>query len=215
MALRRGTIAVLIALWQPLMFVLTRPDSKKLQGILERESLSSPTYKEVALTKDAGRPGATDYYVHEIAIELGTGQATFDRAYEALRDWEHFACGWTFLYPTKPAIEAGTTLIVYANHIFVWSINSCRIIYVIDDDDGTVKRFGYGYGTLPVHSESGEERFLIEWDRKLNVCKYEIRAFSRSNNPLVSLAWPLAKAIQDQFRQQSTRALFSAVNNVV
>jgi uncharacterized protein (UPF0548 family) len=89
----------------------------------------------------------------------------------------------------------------------MWSINACRIIYVIDEQDRESRRFGFGYGTLPVHSEQGEERFLLRWDAKSDQVIYEITAFSRPNNLLVCLGWPLAVRIQNQFRLDSIATL--------
>ena len=43
-------------------------------------------------------------------------------------------------------------------------MNAGRVVYLVDED-GPVPRFGFAYGTLPGHAESGEERFLVEWDR--------------------------------------------------
>ena len=34
----------------------------------------------------------------------------------------------------------------------------CRIVYVVDQE----RCFGFAYGTLPGHPESGEERFVVE-----------------------------------------------------
>ena len=47
------------------------------------------------------------------------------------------------------------------------------------DESGPVRRFGFAYGTLPGHAESGEERFLIEWDQDEDGVWFDILAFSR------------------------------------
>ena len=46
----------------------------------------------------------------------------------------------------------------------LWWLNACRIVYVVDEA-GPVTKFGFAYGTLPGHAGTGEERFLVEWDR--------------------------------------------------
>ena len=53
-------------------------------------------------------------------------------------------------------------------------INPCRVVYVEDDDD----LCAFGYGTLPGHVESGEERFEVRLEPSGRVL-YEIAAFSR------------------------------------
>jgi len=61
-------------------------------------------------------------------------------------------------------LEPGTIVAVRVAHLGFWSLNFCRIIYLIDDN-GAVERFGFGYGTLAEHAERGEERFTVEWNR--------------------------------------------------
>jgi uncharacterized protein (UPF0548 family) len=46
------------------------------------------------------------------------------------------------------------------------------------DEDGPVSRYGFAYGTLADHGESGEERFTVEWNRSSDKVFYDILAFS-------------------------------------
>src|SRR5262249_35072679 len=136
----------------------------------------------------------------------------YDRAVRAMRNWHHFAVQSIGLYPTCPSLEIGTNLIVYAQHFpLLWSVNTCRIVYLIDDRSQNLQRFGYGYGTLPYHAEKGEERFLIEWDLRTDDVSYKISAFSKANQWLVALLSPVAIRIQDSFRFASLQAMHSAV----
>jgi len=128
-----------------------------------------------------------------------------------MRDWRNFAVSYISLYPPAPSIAEGTDLVVCAHHVVMWSINVCRIMYVIDESDSKGKRFGFGYGTLPVYSEQGEERFLLSWNADSDQVTYEITAFSRPNSLLVRLGWPLAILIQNQFRLDSVAALSSSL----
>lgn len=65
-------------------------------------------------------------------------------------------------------------------------------MYTVDGNspDGTKKKFGFAYGTLPIHVERGEERFLIEWNLKTNEVFYEILSFSVPQAWFSSLAYP-------------------------
>ena len=74
----------------------------------------------------------------------------------------------------------------------LWWLNACRIVYVVDDSGPNFK-FGFAYGTLPGHVESGEERFLIEWNRADNSVWYDILAFSRPNHVLTRLGYPFVR----------------------
>jgi uncharacterized protein (UPF0548 family) len=48
-----------------------------------------------------------------------------------------------------------------ARHYGFWSLNACRVVYVVDDR-GAQPRYGFAYGTLMEHAETGEERFTVE-----------------------------------------------------
>lgn len=194
------------------MFVLGKPSANQLQEVLEVQSQKALSYSEVGWTKEAVSPG-NGYYVHATAVRLGSGQAAYDRALQAIRDWRQFDVDFVGLFPSRPSLEVGTNLIVYAQHFSLWSINSCRIIYLIDEKSEEKRSFGFGYGTLPIHSERGEERFLVEWDRKTDDVYYKILAFSKANHWLVALLWPAAVQIQNNFRFGSLRAMRNATND--
>ena len=67
-----------------------------------------------------------------------------------------------------------------------------------------------GYGTLPEHSESGEELFAVEW-REDDSVWYDLLAFSRERHPLAKMAYPLARDLQRRFRRDSGAAMQRAV----
>ena len=52
-----------------------------------------------------------------------------------------------------------------------------------------MKRFGFGYGTLPGHAERGEERFSVEWNREDGCVYYDVFAFSHPKHPLAWLGY--------------------------
>jgi uncharacterized protein (UPF0548 family) len=94
--------------------------------------------------------------------------------------------------------------------IGLWWLNSCRIVYVVDES-GPISKFGFAYGTLPGHVESGEERFLIEWDRGKNGVWYDILAFSRPNHFLTRLGYPVVRRLQKRFGRDSAASMLNAV----
>jgi uncharacterized protein (UPF0548 family) len=49
---------------------------------------------------------------------------------------------------------------VLGRHFGVWSLNACRIAYVIEEVP-SLRRYGFAFGTLPGHVERGEERFTV------------------------------------------------------
>ena len=67
------------------------------------------------------------------------------------------------------------------------------------------------YRTLPGHVESGEERFLAEWDRGDDGVWYDILAFSRPNHVLTRLGYPVVRRLQKRFGRDSAAAMLRAV----
>ena len=94
---------------------------------------------------------------------------------------------------------------IVAKTIGLWWLNACRIVYVIDEQSEW-KKFGFAYGTLPEHTGSGEERFLVEMDEKETVW-YDVLAFSRPNGALTRLGYPYMRHLQKQFGKQSAAAM--------
>ena len=93
-----------------------------------------------------------------------TGEKVFAAAKAALERWQQFRLGWVEASPEDTPIKEGQVVAILARSIGLWWLNACRIVDVVDED-GPVQRFGFAYGTLPDHAGSGEERFLVEWDR--------------------------------------------------
>ena len=77
---------------------------------------------------------------------------------------------------------------------------------------GPIGKFGFAYGTLPGHVESGEERFLVEWDRGDDGVWYDILAFSRPNHILTRLGYPVVRRLQKRFGRDSAASMLRAVH---
>ena len=88
---------------------------------------------------------------------------------------------------------------VLAHRIGLFWLNACRIVYLIDED-GPTKRFGFAYGTLTEHAESGEERFLVGWNRETDAVSYELLAFSRPNQFLSRVGYPSRASAAEAIR---------------
>lgn len=136
----------------------------------------------------------------------------FHAAKTALQHWEQFRLGWVEPWPSQTLIQPGEVVAIMAWTYGLWTLNCCRIVYVVDEA-GPIKRFGFAYGTLPGHVESGEELFQIEWDQNTNSVWYDIFAFSRPNHFLSSLGYPLVRHTQKRFGRDSAAAMFRAVNS--
>ena len=75
------------------------------------------------------------------------------------------------------------------------------------DEEGPVTRYGFAYGTLPGHAESGEERFNVEWHEQDDAVWYDIVAFSRPQQFLARLGYPFARRLQKRFARDSAAAM--------
>lgn len=192
------------------MFTLTEASWTDIVNFLSDQSSLPFSYSEVGATRTVAGSGSSaprGYNVDHNRVQLGRGADVYERAVEALQQWRQFELGWVTLVPRGMKIEEGVTVAVKAWACGMWSLNACRIVYVVDEAD----RFGFAYGTLPDHIERGEERFLIEWNRTDNSVWYDILAFSQPRHPLVRLGFPVARMMQKRFARDSLAAMKSAV----
>ena len=77
--------------------------------------------------------------------------------------------------------------------------SAARVVYLVEEGR-PVRRFGFAYGTLPDHVETGEERFTVEWHENDDSVWYDMLAFSRPQHPLIKLSSPLARMLQKRSR---------------
>jgi uncharacterized protein (UPF0548 family) len=179
-----------------------------MRDFLAAQSQLDFTYAEVGSTATVPPTG---YAVDHTRVRLGEGETIFERAKAALGRWDHFRLGWVEAWSPATAIEPGRVVAVLARKFGVWSLNACRIVYVVDQP-GPIERFGFAYGTLPDHVEMGEERFVVEWDEATSgEVWYDILAFSRPHHPLVRLANPYIRRVQKRFGRESAAAMARAV----
>jgi uncharacterized protein (UPF0548 family) len=96
----------------------------------------------------------------ELAVAVGHGQADFERARAALLAWKQFDIGWVETFPRHAPVAVGTSVALLIRVLGFWSLNGCRVLYSVGSP-GDVARFGFAYGTLTNHAESGEALFEI------------------------------------------------------
>jgi len=191
------------------MLSLRKPSGESLRRFLMAQANLPFSYSSVGATATTPPDG---YVVDRARIKLGEGEPVFQAARAALQRWEQFRLGWVEAWPANTLIQSGQVVALLAHAIGLSWLNSCRIVYVVDETQPNCK-FGFAYGTLPAHVESGEERFLIEWDRGENSVWFDILAFSRPNHFLARLGYPFVRRMQDRFRRDSAAAMLRAVTN--
>jgi uncharacterized protein (UPF0548 family) len=196
------------------LFQFSEPSTQRISRFLDAQRGAPFSYDEVGASRgDAKVP--TGYAVDHNRVRLGEGRETFDRAVAALYTWKMFDLGWARVVPEGAPVEVGTTVAVLAKHYGFHSLNPCRISYTIEQDGGDLARRGFAYGTLPDHGEKGEERFTVEWRRIDDSVFYDLYAFSRPNQLLAKLGYPLARYLQRHFARDSIQAMVRATNHKI
>ena len=193
------------------MFFRRQPSADEVRQFIASQQNLPFSYSEVGQTQNDPPAG---YQLDHNRIRLGDGLQTYQRAVLGLRSWKQFDLGCLRVVPESQPIEVGTTVAVRANVFGFWSLSAARIVYVIDEDKDSRKRFGFAYGTLPDHVERGEERFLVEQLEDGSVW-YDIFAFSRPQHPLVRLGFPVARGLQRRFARESLAAMKAAMSGAL
>lgn len=189
------------------MLSLRKPADEVIRRFLTEQARLDLTYQAVGATATTPPAG---YVVDHTRVKLGEGEAVFTAAKAALEGWRQFDLGWVEAWPRETPIRVGEAVAVVARAAGLWWLNACRIVYAVEEP-GPVARFGFAYGTLPAHAGSGEERFLIEWDRGDDSVWYDVLAFSRPRHLLARLGYPLVRRTQKRFGRESGAAMIRAV----
>jgi uncharacterized protein (UPF0548 family) len=191
------------------MVRVRRPTAEVIRAFLAAQAREPLTYTAVGATAGEAPAG---YVVDQTRVLLGEGQAVHARARQALEHWEQMRLGWVEALPADAPIREGEPVAVVARLFGLWWLSACRIVRVLDEDGGRL-RYGYAYGTLPDHAGSGEERFLVEWDRASGAVWYEIRAFSKPRWRVARLGYPYMRRLQARFGRDSVAAMKRAVRD--
>jgi uncharacterized protein (UPF0548 family) len=174
------------------MFLLRRPSTDRLGQILADVEDEPFTYDEVGATQGAELPPGYHHVREQRTLGDGHGDV-FAAAAGGLRAWQLHRRQGFVVVPAEPPIAPGT-VVVSAAPLPVPSVHvlfACRIVWAVDEPD----RFGFAYGTLPVHPERGEESFVVERDAGGRTT-LTITAFSSPRHPLVRLGAPIARRQQ-------------------
>jgi uncharacterized protein (UPF0548 family) len=193
------------------MLALRKPSPISLSRFITIQSSLEFTYSGVGTTAVTPPPG---YTIDHRRVVLGHGEDVFAAARSALLRWKQFDIGWAEAWPPDTPLKAGATVAVVIRAFGLVWINSARIVYVVDESSDSNCRFGFAYGTLPGHVEAGEERFLVEWDRRSDEVFYDIFAFSRPRHLLTRLGRFQVRRMQKRFARDSAAAMQIAVQEI-
>jgi uncharacterized protein (UPF0548 family) len=188
------------------MLFLLKPGAPAIERLLKRHERASFSYENIGATRTAPPPG---WGINHMRQLIGSRQAAYEKACAALFSWQLLAISGLEVFPSTPELRPGTDVAILSRHFGVWSVDFCRVIYVLRDErekDGTLLRTGFAYGTLPGHAVRGEEIFSIEWHPATEEVWYDIYSFSLPATPLIKLLAPIARATQRRFARASLEA---------
>lgn len=186
------------------MISVRPPDPDQVLELVGKVATSPFSYPHVGRTRGELPAG---YNVDRYSTALGRGEAVFESAKAAIRDWVPFRLPWIRTFPqAEPRAEVVVAVVVHL--VGLWWTNISRVVYTIEE----AGQFGFAYGTLGYHAEMGEEQFLIRQDPGSGEVTYSILAFSRPKHILAKLGYPLSRAAQRRFGAGSLEAMRRATS---
>lgn len=156
--------------------------------LLGEQRDSTLSYREVGATANE----LPDGYRHlRHSLTFANGATGFAAGKAAIESWAGHRRAGIRLYPERPVVSDGQTVVLASRVAGLWVTAACRIVWVVDEPS----RYGFAYGTLPHHPEIGEESFIVQRTPESQVT-VEITAFSRPSSLLARLGGPITHGIQ-------------------
>lgn len=191
------------------MFLINKPNEQIIAQFLALQKDKPFSYANVGASRNSNLPRG--YNLDHNRVMLGTGRDVFNRAIQAVRSWKMFDFAWLKLCWDNTPIEVGSTVAILVNHFGFWSLNAARIVYVLEESNDEIEKFGFAYGTLIEHAERGEERFSVEYHKSDESVWYDLYAFSQPNIFWARLGYPASRMLQRRFATESKAAMQRAV----
>jgi len=145
--------------------------------------------------------GPAGYRQHESSVLVGSGQAIWTGAREALLAWGvKTRSGFTVIGDATVREGADVTLVAELGPLRIHE--PARVVSVVDEED----RAGFAYGTRLGHPVSGEEAFILTREPNGDVV-LTLRSLTRAPRNLWLLAYPAALLAQRLYRRRYSSAL--------
>lgn len=193
------------------MLLRRQPTETFLEQFAASQAREALSYDFPGLTRSAPQtvPG---WKIDRQRVLLGHGEDVYRRAQAAIECWAMFPSAVASVFrPTTPTVSQNVVVLYFAAPLQMWMVFPARVIYCLNDSEEQCHRFGFAYGTLPEHPECGEERFLVEWNRRDDSVWYDLLAISRPGHWLARLGYPYTRFEQARFRKLSGQAMQTAV----
>jgi uncharacterized protein (UPF0548 family) len=192
------------------MFLLRRPSPRLIDRVLDAQQAEPLSYPDPGITRSHEAPG---YRCNHHQLHLGSGSDTYLRAVAAVRAWAMYDLPWTSVHPAEPPVRVGSTFATIVHHLGFWSINPCRVVYVDESETAAARSFSFAIGTLAPHSERGEERFLVEWNRERDRVRFEILAHAVPQHWVARVGAPYVRLLQTRFAREALQAVRAHVHD--
>jgi uncharacterized protein (UPF0548 family) len=178
-----------------------RRSHARLEHLLAAARQDELTYGHPGSTlHDPARPGAN---LRSVALDTG---GDLDAATATLRRWATHAGIGAYAYPPGVEPADGETVLIVVPFGPVEMVVPNRIVTVVDEAD----RFGYAYGTLPGHQESGEEAFVAQRTAPDRL-RLEVRIDARPATLLTRIGGPIAARVQHVAARRYLQAWAAAI----
>jgi uncharacterized protein (UPF0548 family) len=201
------------------MFFLHRPAAAQAAAFLAEQRQAGYSYAQQGQTLHGLHPHG--YASDQHRTGLGTGEACFGRAREAVQRWHMFETPWIQLINLQTPVEVGESLVAQVAHLGFYSLIADRVVYIISEagrlELGRLElgRLGFAYGTLTGHAGQGEERFLVTLSAggevQFGLSAFSRRKFSWFRQLLARLGNPVVRRLQGAAAESYALAMSRAV----
>lgn len=168
--------------WSP-----SRADLERIVADLSGAELTD--YAVVSTLRADPLPRGTHHQHH--AATVGSGRAAFEQACDGLRAWICQRGVGFDVVPSGPPLEPGTNLLLVGGPGPFKLLVPCRVVETLEED----RRFGFAYGTLAGHPESGEESFVVTYGED-DVVRFDVTATSKPADLITRVGGPLLERVQ-------------------
>lgn len=189
------------------MFHLHPPTDEAIRATLRGLAEAPFTYADVGATLAPLAEAPPGFVLDRYGVDLGRGRRVFERARDALSRIENYPASFTRIVRAHEELAPGALFATVAAHLGFASVHPCRVIHVVRERDPD--RFGFTFGTLPGHAESGEESFTVTMSD--DQVRYDVLAFSRPSGLLARLGAPVARAYQRRFQRETLATMRATV----
>lgn len=181
------------------MLRLRRPSDSELHELVDVHRDDPFTYDAVGATTGPVNSWPPGYRRLQRSVDIGdTG--SFEAAVARLRDWAPQRDSGLVVAADGQVAEQRVVALA-APLPLGWVVATCRVVYVESSADS----FAWAYGTLPLHPESGEERFQVGVVDGRAV--FTVSVFARPHHWSSRALPPLTNLMQDRATAGYLRAM--------